>query len=88
MPVDVLLAIATLLLSVIGGLIAFIVSRFVRNIGEVKTELKEIVKQLRDMNESLHTIDRDLREKINGVDRRLIQVETEHHRRFKNGTSE
>ena len=80
------------LFLIIGSLIAFVVARFVSNISDVKLELNsfrvEIVQELKAMNISLHTIDTDLRERIFGIDRRLIQVETEHRRRTINGNKD
>ena len=74
---------------IIGSLIAFVIARFVGNITDVKTELnsfrKEIVSELKLMNESLHIIDRDLRGRIFDVDKRVTKIETEHEFRGKDG---
>ena len=74
---------------IIGSLIAFVIARFVGNITDVKTELnsfrKEIVSELKLMNESLHIIDRDLRGRIFDVDKRVTKIETEHEFRGRDG---
>ena len=74
---------------IIGSLIAFVIARFVGNITDVKTELnsfrKEIVSELKLMNESLHIIDRDLRGRIFDVDKRVTKIETEHEFRGRGG---
>lgn len=86
---QILLSIAGGLIIIIGSLIAFVVARFIGNITDVKTELKEfridIIKELKNMNESLNIIDRDLRDRIFGIDKRVIKMETEFKRRSEDG---
>ena len=86
---EIVLSIAGGLLIIIGSLIAFVVTRFIGNITDVKTELKEfrieIIKELKNMNASLNIIDRDLRDRIFGIDKRVIKIETESKRRSEDG---
>jgi len=84
-PTDIIILSAGGMFTIILSLIGFIIMMFVKRLGDVREELKSIVKELRLTNSSLATIDKDLRDKIHEVDRRVIQIETEHRRRSTNG---
>jgi len=76
---EIILSCAGAMFIIITSLIAFIVSRFTNNMNRMEESLdhfrSDVVGELRSMNDALVTIDRDLREKINSVDRRVVKIE-------------
>lgn len=86
MTVDsIIIAFAGTMFTIVLALVAFIFSRFTKNLDSLREGLErlknDVVHELGQLGETLKSIEKDLRKDLTSLDRRVTRVETQFSRR-------